>query len=95
MQRNYDLLLNVLDCFTNNYEQYENITFQAANGYTIYNVIEVKNHFLSFDENGNIIVYDAKSSFPKIDGALCIPSTIEYGAQLVILTRWLTKLNII
>lgn len=94
MQENYDLLVCAMGWFKNDYREYEKVTFYAGNGYTIYNVIEVEKHYLSVDDNGNIVMY-ADEPIPKIEGAICLSEIKSGRVKLMEIARWLTKLNII
>ena len=83
MERNYDLLVHVLDCFVPDYKEFDTVVFHATNDFAshdvIYNVIACKSFYLTVDVVTVIWLNDIKSVNKK---------TLE-------ITRRLAKLGII
>lgn len=94
MERNYKLMVSVLDCFGTNYKDFDNVVFNAADGYIIHNVIEVGKFYLSVNAVGDVIIYSSECKKPIIESVIWLH--IESDQKKIMqITRTLAKLNII
>ena len=94
MERNYKLMVSVLDCFGTNYKDFDKVVFNAADGYTIHNVIEVGKFYLSVNAVGDVIIYSSGCKKPIIESVIWLH--IESDQKKIMqITRTLAKLNII
>lgn len=94
MERNYKLMVSVLDCFSTDYKEFDKVVFNAADGYTIHNAIEVGKYYLSVNDVGDVIIYSLGCKKPIIESVIWLH--IESDQKKIMqITRTLAKLNII
>lgn len=99
MERNYDLLVRVLDCFVPDYKEFDTVVFHSTNDFSshdvIYNVIACKSVYLTVDNEGDVIIWDAKCSEARVVTVIWLNDIKSVNKKMLEITRRLAKLDII